>query len=378
MNVVLFMPEVEVMGAQPPLRSGSLRKGLMNLAAQAIPGCQRSEADSGLEPDLIFVLGDSPHPRTTLPMWRLIGEDWHGGTIPPTEPGQRWSCALPLGACVSAAIASIEPYKYALAKAAKALDIRPPVPELLAPATRASFSFGDGLPTSLDLDLGEVDFISAGAINTSALHVLYRLPELRASGRILDSEDLEVSNLNRYLLALPRNIGQHKVDVLTQWNSDSISFRGVHTRYAEANIGHFSPLAAHVVVGTDDVKARWLVQRQWPRWLGVGATADFLTLTSEHVPVQPCVGCLHPVDDDVDLTIPTLSTVSYWAGLLVAVRLLRHCLGVPYPPNMQALALWPLRLDYRTATLWQQVHRHAMCPVEMDTGWTHRQLSTAT
>ena len=364
MSVVLSIPEVEVIGAQPPLQGRSLRRGLMNLAAEAIPGCRVVGPDSGLDPDLIFVLGDSPQPRTTVPTWRLTGDDWRGGTVPPTEHGQLWSGALPFGACVSAAIASMEPYKYALANAARTLDIRPQVPELLAPTARAAHSFGDGLPKSIDLDLGDVDFISAGAINTSALHVLHRVPKLRASGRIFDGEKLDASNLNRYPLALRRNVGQRKVDVLTQWNSNSIRFQGIHSRYGEANIGRFAALANNVVVGTDDVKARWLVQGQWPRWLGVGATADFMTLTSEHVPGQPCAGCLHPVDDDVDLTIPTLSTVSYWAGLLVAVRLLRHALGVPYPPNMQALTLWPLRMDYPTSVLWQPVHRHASCPVE--------------
>lgn len=363
-SLVLVMPDVQIVGHQPPLEGQALRAGLIHLAADSIPGCAAEVAQDWPEADLIFVLGDSPAPYASGLAWRLIGGEWWGGTVPAADPAPTWTCALPVGAGVAAAVASIEVYKHALRRVVLNLGLVPAIPELLEPTRKASFSFGGGAPAWTGLDLGKVDFISGGAINTAALHVLHRIPNLTMRGRVVEPDTLDISNLNRYPLARRRDMGRLKAEALTQWNTDHVDIIGVVTRYSEETQATLAPLAPRVIVGTDDVKARWLVQRQWPTWLGVGATADFLTLTSEHRPGDPCAGCVHPVDDDVNVPIPTLSTVSYWAGLLLAGRLLRAAYGLRYPSTQQAVNLWPLRMDLATSVLWQPVPRHPRCPVE--------------
>jgi len=73
---------------------------------------------------------------------------------------------------------------------------------------------------------------------------------------------------------------------------------------------------------------------------------------------------LHYLDDlgPADL-IPTVSFVSFWAGLAMAVRLVREALGFPYPPNQQQLWLTPLRMDERYAAIWSPVAARDDCPV---------------
>ena len=79
---------------------------------------------------------------------------------------------------------------------------------------------------------------------------------------------------------------------------------------------------------------------------------------------EPCSGCLHPIDDAAAADqIPTVSFVSFWAGLAMAVRLVREALVQPYPPNQQHLWLTPLRMDQPHAAMWSPVTFRRDCPV---------------
>jgi hypothetical protein len=72
---------------------------------------------------------------------------------------------------------------------------------------------------------------------------------------------------------------------------------------------------------------------------------------------------LHPVDDVDGGAVPTISFVSFWAGLATAVRLLRKCVGQEYGRDRQHLWLTPLRLDQPHAAMWLPVAPTPNCPV---------------
>src|SRR5439155_947563 len=112
----------------------------------------------------------------------------------------------------------------------------------------------------------------------------------------------------------------------------------------------------------DDIPSRWIVQATNPEWLGVGGTSHFGVSCSSHMAGQPCAGCLHPRDDPGDGPIPTVSFVSFWAGLSLAARLVRHALGHPYEDSQQHLWLWPLRMDHAEHA-WSRVAIRDDCPV---------------
>lgn len=118
-----------------------------------------------------------------------------------------------------------------------------------------------------------------------------------------------------------------------------------------------------MLIGTDDIPSRWLVKEQRPRWLGVGATAHFHTVTSEHSSEQPCAGCLHPEDDDVTAPIPTISFTSYWAGLSLAALLLNHLAGAKLVAARQTIEIATLQVGGRRGMWWHPVHRSRRCPV---------------
>jgi len=126
-------------------------------------------------------------------------------------------------------------------------------------------------------------------------------------------------------------------------------------------------LSQRVLVGVDDIPSRWGAQRAAPEWVGVSGTSHFSVSSSAHLPGQPCCGCLHPTDDpDGANPIPTVSFVSFWAGLAMAVRLVREALGAAYPSNRQHLWLTPLRLDQPRAAMWLPVPANRHCPVRCE------------
>jgi hypothetical protein len=88
-------------------------------------------------------------------------------------------------------------------------------------------------------------------------------------------------------------------------------------------------LAPRVLVGADQIPVRWAVQQAAPQWLQVSGTSHFFAMASSHHPDGPCAGCAHPVDENGNEPIPTISFVSLWAGILQALGLLNEASGRP-------------------------------------------------
>jgi hypothetical protein len=95
----------------------------------------------------------------------------------------------------------------------------------------------------------------------------------------------------------------------------------------------------------------------------VSGTSHYSISSSAHRVGEPCGACLHPVDDALPAgPIPTIAFVSFWAGLTLAVRLVREAVQQPYERNRQQLWLTPLRMDQRYAAIWSPVPPHSACP----------------
>jgi hypothetical protein len=360
MQVTLAIPEISVILQQPPFLGAFLRKTLLAWSNTLVTAAGVQLHDGEDKPDLVFILGDSQAEQNPCPAWRLGGGDW-SGTIT-QEPAARvhvWRAHWPVGAMVSAALAAGEAFKHVIRR----LPFRNREDKVFfEPSSASNWDFGSvGVPEGV-LDLGEVDIVSAGAISQAALYALLRIPNLRMTGRVFDDDTTGETNLNRNMLSLVSDVGLAKVLLVANRCSPYFYLTPKRQRFA-ANHG-IERLAPHVLVGVDDIPSRWLVQRHASGVLVVSGTSHFSISSSSHTPTSPCCGCQHPVDDLVGpVTIPTVSFVSFWAGLAMAVRLIRHLVGAPYPLDHQHLWFTPLRMDQPYAALWSPVAPRLDCPV---------------
>ena len=360
MQVTLSIPEVALLSPQPPLLGQGVLESLIASGETLVTGATVRCA-SDFNPEMIFVLGDTEIDSSHTVSWRLCGSDWHGAlSMEETAGSQRWVAEWPVGSMVSAALAANEAFKFVM----RCLPLRDQAAQVFfEPSQSCDWNFGSVPLPEGDVDLGEVDLISAGAITQATLYAVMRFPRVQMRGRIFDDDLTGASNLNRNMLSLVEDVGTSKVRVVARRCGTNLQIDPIPNRFIGNGL-EVRELARRVLVGVDDIPSRWEVQRHAPGWVAVSGTSHFSVSSSAHGPGEPCCGCLHPIDDPAGANpIPTVSFVSFWAGLATAVRLLREALASPYSLDRQHLWLTPLRMDQPHAAMWLPVASRRDCPV---------------
>lgn len=359
MQVDLAIPDVAMLTPQPPLSGSSLRNALLAASETMITGAAVRES-SALNPDLIFALGNTNVGIGYAHSWRMSGSEWHGAlTMKGSAETHAWTADFPVGSMVSAALAANEAFKFVM----RHLPLRDQDDHIFFEASSCRWDFGSVPIRSVDLDLGEVDIISAGAISQAVLYALLRFPNIHLRGRIFDDDVTGPSNLNRNMLTLVTDVEVRKVLVAEQRCGSKLRLEPVANRFKSPGLDVLR-LAPRALVGVDDIPSRWEVQRYASSWVAVSGTSHFSVSSSAHRPNEPCCGCLHPIDDSAGANpIPTISFVSFWAGLAMSVRLFREALDSPYPLDQQHLWLTPLRMDQPHAAMWLPIAPRKDCPV---------------
>lgn len=353
-QIALDCPDVPIIGKQPPLRGTRLRTALIDFGGDIVPGTTVSD-DLTAGCHAVLIVGDTNY-QADRPAWFVTGTAWEG-RIGRTGMSRRWDTGWPIGAMTAATLAASEIFKMAIRR----LPLRQLWDEYLALCDFGSWDFaGEGL--ELDSNTLSVDVISAGAIAQAALYALFRLP-LRLRLRIFDKDTAELSNVNRQALMRRSDHGR-KVGIVEKVAPPNATCTAIPEHFVATTVDTCGPLAPYTLIGTDDIPARWVAQRCATAWLGVGATTHFETSTSSHAIGESCAGCLHPRDDDgPNVPIPTVSFVSFWAGLALVVRFLHEVAGKPYPPEQQHLWLSALRIGDPEAAWWSPVPGRSDCPV---------------
>jgi hypothetical protein len=324
-GIELIAPNIPLVAEIPPLTQPTLRAALLDLGQDLIPGATlRKNAEHA---DVTFVFGDTPCQdpdaiHVTAADFRcLLTRESARGAVRLT---QDW----PMGALAAGAAA-----------AAIALDTALPHIERVTGTPRSTRPRpSPGPPVDIDLaelfpslsvgrtHLGEIDAISAGAITNALVSTLLWLPDTTAELRVLDDDSGELSNVNRNMQQRTSDDGKSKTELLARSSTHRLRITGVNTRFPEKNREGILPLAERVVVGVDHIPARWWTQEEWPANLYIGATTNHEAIVTTHHPDEPCAGCAHPhpltlADNQF---VPTISFVSFWAGLLQTCALIEE------------------------------------------------------
>jgi hypothetical protein len=201
----------------------------------------------------------------------------------------------------------------------------------------------------------KIAVVSAGAITNAAIFLLARCG-MTVQLEVWDDDVIRLDNLNRYPLFDIAHLGMSKVDALAALDLGRVSVKPIMRLFdSESTIE-----SDILVVGADRVGPRWEVARRSPRVAIVGSTDHYLTLTSLHSRgTGGCPACLHPRDDGMDAVVPTISFVSFAAGLEVAALLLQTgTLGSWY----QLTRTW-LRPDVELCRRAGPIPLNPLCPV---------------
>jgi hypothetical protein len=357
LQIDLDVPTIRLLTDQPPLYGTDLPASLLAYSDDLLPG---GSARPSTIPDVTFTIGDTPGPAGAV---RVGGTEW-AAVVSSLQAGLRWRGTVPAGAMAAAAAAAVEGLRAAVPRVAEHLG-RPIPPD---PRWRTQH----GRRIELDLScyradrpvtLGEVDVISGGAITNAALYVLLRMPALTAALRIIEPDVLDLTNLNRYALALRSMVGWPKTDALVSFQTPSISITGKGEIFDDITAPALVPLAPWLLVGVDDIPSRWAAQRAATgSWVCVGASSHDFVLVSAHPPGSPCAGCVHTRDEDLTSDIPTISFVSFWAGLTQALELIATASGRS-SGWARSTHIWPFGLDNPRGIHQFNQAASARCPV---------------
>ncbi len=359
LGVELDIPEIAIVGRQPPLYGDELRAAVVGYGNDLIPGAHVRVHRGPV--DAVFAFGDTPATPDAI---RISGDDW-SCLVARNQSIGNWANGWPFGALAAAGAAAPEAFRVALdrilRRVGREVQVSPGFELDPGRVVRLDLSV-DGL-SEKHLRLGDIDVVSGGAITTSALYTFARVPGLAADFRVIEPEAIELPNLNRYSLARQSDCGRPKVEVLQTVQSAEISVTGVRKRFESTAMHALKPMAKRVIVGVDDIPSRWDVQRATNRWLSVGATSHFYVLVTTHRPGAPCAGCLHPRDEELPGTIPTISFVSFWAGLMLARSVLVEASGSLCEP---AVNVSPTGLSGPHALHFTGTSPNENCPVRCE------------
>jgi len=227
-----------------------------------------------------------------------------------TGAGPAWQMATIWSGAGAAVLAAAEVYKSVLAGLGTAVrqdsDLRP-VRDFRWRLADCGLAGGNR----------RVAVVSAGAITTSAVFLLARAG-IAFQLDVWDSDTLKLPNFNRYPLFDVRDLGMLKVDALANLELPALTVKPIPRAFGPSETTDNDTF----VVGADQIVPRWDVARRRPSIAIIGSTEHYLTLNSIHRGGgEGCPACLHPRDDGVNADVPTVSFVSFAAGLEVALLL---------------------------------------------------------
>jgi hypothetical protein len=206
-------------------------------------------------------------------------------------------------------------------------------------------------------DIGDTVFVGIGAVGNAALWTIVRDTTIRGKIKLVDAETLELSNLQRYVLASYADIGNAKVDLAkSALGASNLEIETYKTKLDDFSKSHDPFNVPTLVISVDNLQARRSAQALLPRLVINGWTGEQALGASWHVFRRDaaCLACLyHP----------------HGQGLS-AIEQAARALGLP---NDRAAQLWVTRQPLSSDDLKVVSHTLGLKEAEL-APWRHRSL----
>jgi proteasome lid subunit RPN8/RPN11 len=324
-NIDVFLPDDNVTPLiDAPFVHGNLSDDLIKLALRVNPNLlfRVNPASPRARYDVALIIGRDAFAKADHNVYidALGWLSYVGAEEPKCFSGDSEN---PIGPLISASRGSAEVFKILLNKI---------VGSQYRPLDSAIFSALDykinqtswDNPSLPKIFLNDVLLVGAGAIGNCVAYSLASLPYGSGKLTVVDPERIDVTNLNRYVLATITELKMYKVDIIKsrlKEKFDVKSFPGAYQNYPHRRKHSL------VVTAVDDVRTRWDIQLDFPSViLNGGMYADSFTI-SRHDDFlnKPCLGCLYPSSIEMHpMKYPAASFVSMFAGALLAGEILKE------------------------------------------------------
>jgi hypothetical protein len=315
------------------LHGADLQSAVTDLVSRSFPDSYLGSPSEC--PDITLVIGDvSPLPQGRV-LW-LVADGQRAGFRFAQAP---WQPADALVALAAAAMTAAEATRHVL----RGL---PPVSRSAAAELALLGSAEIEIPAipSGMIRLGSWDCISAGAITNSLIWTFLARGDIDADIRVFDDGRYDASNLNRYFLLDTHSALAELGKVEHLAGLPLLSGLRLTPVFRRFSVEDVLTARAQIMIGADDIRARHTAQQSGPEYLAIAATSHFEVRLTQHFRGGPCAGCAHPYYNELDDSlIPTLATVSFWAGLQLALFVLARACGSEVPQDHSYATYWPLR-----------------------------------
>jgi hypothetical protein len=254
-TIHLRAPNVVLRGPQPPLRLPRLLDALIEIDGKVIPKSSFVTVGDADSVDLALILGDSEGPHKAGLALSINASDWTG-SISEIDCATRWAGNdWPLGGLTAAGLAAGEAFKAAMRKLRdwRRHDV---FDDFFAPTHSAKVVLAPD-STPHPTHLGQVDFVSGGAITHSAIFVLARILAATGDGRVIEPDTNDISNTNRYsLLRMDRLRLEKAIDLASQDHADPTSLSKRHDATSESvHYRHHSGCVSNNTISTKALMA---------------------------------------------------------------------------------------------------------------------------
>lgn len=146
-----------------------------------------------------------------------------------------------------------------------------------------------------EVKLEETFLVGFGAIGNGSIWALSLLENVQGIVNVIDDQKIELSNLQRYVLATTEDIDQEKISLCKKFNLNGIMkpCKGKFAAFlSERNNWHLST----VLLAVDSVQDRIAIQAALPKYIINAWTQSADLGISRHFDfnIDACVGCLYP------------------------------------------------------------------------------------
>jgi hypothetical protein len=181
----------------------------------------------------------------------------------------------------------------------------------------------------------DLTLVGAGAIGNAAAWALSRV-SIAGLVRLIDPEQIELSNLQRYVLALRADVDSIKVDTVARQFAGSLSVEAKRLTWQDF-IAASDSVPPRVLVALDSAGDRRAVQASLPRWIANAWTQPGdLGVSIHDFLAGACLRCLYLPDSEVPSRDSVLAEGLRVPDQIMAIReLLYHDRGAP--PELLAL-----------------------------------------